>query len=124
MVEVKPLPIVTQQPQGLSVCPNTAAAFNVVVNGTNTTYQWKYSGQNIIGATTSIYTIPSASVNDAGDYAVVISDACLAFVSNTATLTVNPATSIIMQPAAQTTCLGGSVSLTTVAGGDNGGWYR
>lgn len=118
-LEVKPTPVVNQQPQAQAVCPGTSATFNVSVAGTNTTYQWRFNGQAINGATGNSYTIPTVSASDAGDYAVVILDACLAFVSNNATLTVNPATSIIMQPAAQTTCLGSSISLMTIAGGDN-----
>jgi len=54
------------------------------------TYQWQFNGTNILDATNASYSVDSATLTDAGAYAVTVSS----FVGNTsqsASLTVNPA---------------------------------
>jgi hypothetical protein len=53
-----------------------AVTFSINVAGIGPfTYQWLFNGAVINGATSSSYTIPSASFANAGSYSVVVSDA-------------------------------------------------
>ncbi|HRJ50465.1 MAG TPA: S8 family serine peptidase, partial [Phycisphaerales bacterium] len=62
--------------------------FNVSATGTSLQYQWKFNGDDIDGAVSSSYTIPSVSLSEAGNYTVVVTGACGQQTSNTAVLTV------------------------------------
>lgn len=118
-VTVRPLPVINQQPVAQSVCAGDAATFSVSVTGSNVTYQWKFNGVNITGATGATYTIPSVTDNDAGGYYVAIFEVCQNFASGWATLTVKDPTAIQTQPVSQSVCPGNNVQLVTVASGDN-----
>jgi hypothetical protein len=48
----------------------------VTATGTNLTYQWRKDGANIPGATSAVYSIPAASLDQAGNYDVVITGLC------------------------------------------------
>lgn len=70
----KPLTI-TRQPLAQTVAPGSPAQFSVIASGIGSLkYQWRKSGQAITGATQAELRIPSASLADAGDYTVVITD--------------------------------------------------
>ena len=63
--------------------------FTSVAIGTPTpTYQWKFNGSNITGATSSSYTKNNAQLSDAGNYTVVASNSAGSTTSATAVLTV------------------------------------
>lgn len=87
------------QPKNKSVSAFSPAAFSVSYRGTtNATYQWKRNGTEISGATSSSYTVPSATAASAGTYTVAIEDDRLSpssqlfnRTSRGAVLTVNPA---------------------------------
>jgi hypothetical protein len=61
-------------PASQVVAPGGAAQFGIGVATApaNYTFQWQHNGVNLPGATTGQLTIPSASINDAGAYALVI----------------------------------------------------
>ena len=76
------------------------------------------TASNISGATSSSYTTPATSSADNGAvYAVSISNAYGTVSSNNATLTVNYAPSISIQPGSQTVNAGQTVSFGVVATG-------
>jgi hypothetical protein len=87
---------ITQQPQNTGVVTNNPATFQVVATVQNgnpppqVQYQWQTNGVNISGATSSSYTLPSASLNDNSvQFDVVLSAPPAAPVtSSNATLTV------------------------------------
>ena len=54
------LPVITTQPQSQTVDANTPASFTVVASGGPFSYQWRFNGHNIAGATVSAYYIPAA----------------------------------------------------------------
>ncbi|MEI7658591.1 MAG: immunoglobulin domain-containing protein [Phycisphaerae bacterium] len=111
-------PSVTTQPSNVSVCASAAASFAVTATGTGTlAYQWRKGGVNISGATSSSYSVASASSGDAGSYDCVVTNACGSVTSSAATLTVNTAPSITTQPAASTSCVGSGASFTVAATG-------
>ncbi len=89
-VTVNPLLSISAQPVSQAVCVGAAASFSVTANGTAPlTYQWRKNGTPINGATLNNYTIPTASLSDAGGYDLVINSGCGTATSNAATLTLN-----------------------------------
>ena len=115
-------PIITLQPGTQTVCQNTGTTF--VVAGTGALgYQWQKSTDggstwnNISGAISATYTIPSTQVPDAGLYRCIVSGQCGTANSNTAQLTVNAAPAITSQPAGATLCAGANVTFSVSATG-------
>lgn len=89
----KVAPTITTQPSSQTVAEGQGASFSVAASGDQPfSYQWKKNGVNIVGATSSSYSIPSVQVSDAGDYTVVVTNGGGSATSNAATLTVNPGT--------------------------------
>jgi gliding motility-associated-like protein len=77
-------PVITTQPSNQTVCLGDEASFKVVATGTNLTYQWRFGnvdlvdGGSISGATTATLTIdPTVLLDEANNYNVVVSGACL-----------------------------------------------
>lgn len=108
---------IAQQPASQTICVTQPASLSVNATGTGLTYQWRKGGAPISGATTSSLNIPAASLADTGIYDVVITAACGSLISSPATLTVNPATTLLNQPANQTVCPGAPFSFTVAATG-------
>ena len=109
---------ITGQPAGQTVCPGGPANFTVTATGTGLTYQWRKGGVNIVGATSSSYTIASAVAGDAGSYDVVVSGTCSpAATSSAAVLIISTGVSITGQPGGQTVCPGGPATFSVVATG-------
>ena len=79
-------PVISTQPQSQTVDANTTATFSVVATGTPLTYQWRFNGVPILGATNSSYVISSVSSTNAGSYKVIIGSVT---VSAPAALSVN-----------------------------------
>jgi hypothetical protein len=79
---------ITTQPASQGVCMGSAVVLQVAANGSALTYQWRKNGVNITNATTDTYSIANAVGADAGDYDVVITNACGVVVSNVASLSV------------------------------------
>lgn len=82
-------PYITSQPQGLSVREGTNVTFTVVAGGTGPlTYQWRFNGTNLPGATASSFTRNQVQPVDAGDYSVLIANVAGTVASSTALLAV------------------------------------
>jgi ELWxxDGT repeat protein len=74
-VSIAVLPVVTTQPVSRLVKTGTAVTFSVVAGNTSSlTYQWKWNGSSISGATTASYTIRSAQTTQAGEYRCVLTN--------------------------------------------------
>ncbi|MCX8520928.1 MAG: DUF1566 domain-containing protein [Rhodoferax sp.] len=82
-------PNITIQPADQSVITNQTATFYVVATGSATlSYQWKKDGNNIAGATNSIFSTSATSKNDNGAlYSVVVSNCAGSVTSSKAMLT-------------------------------------
>ncbi|MHC1763795.1 MAG: immunoglobulin domain-containing protein [Verrucomicrobiia bacterium] len=89
-----PAPVIGPQPADITVTAGSPASFNVVVSGAGTlTYQWRFNGSPISGATASTYLINSVQSAQAGSYDVVVSNGSSSTTSSAAVLTVtNPVT--------------------------------
>src|SRR5688572_11661979 len=116
-------PVITNQPQSISVSEGSQASFSVTATGTQPiSYQWRKNGVNISGATSATYTISSVVPADAGNYSVVVSNSAGSVTSSNAALSVTPAnqspTATIATPIAGTTYAGGDVINYSGSGSD------
>ena len=100
VVTVLVRPSITTQPSSQTV--NTGDAVNLTVVAAGDApfgYQWMLDGQNIPGATSATYAIPSASALDEGKYTVTVSNGSnVTVTSRPATLSVNSAPVIAVHP--------------------------
>lgn len=86
------VPSIAAQPAPQSVITGGSVTFRIAANSSTTaSYQWFRNGVAVPGATGSSYAIASVSLDDAGDYTVVVTNAAAAVTSVPATLTVFPA---------------------------------
>ena len=118
--------VITTQPVNTGVCESEPADLNVEAVGTGLTYQW-YKGvapggtpvsnsANISGADTPNLHFNLAGLADEGSYYVVVSGACGTKTSNTVTLNVDAAITIItLEPKAEELCEGDEVNFYVVA---------
>lgn len=111
-------PSINASPVSQTVEVGDAVTFTVSATGDPApTYQWRKDGENITGAANASFTIASATLDDAADYDVVVTNSVSSQTSNAATLTVNAAPAITGQPASQTVEVGTEVTLTVTATG-------
>ncbi len=96
---------IVSQPEGQSVCPDSTATFSVTATGSGLTYVWQSStnqGQTwnaISGATDSSYTTGAVTDTDNDTrFRVLVNSSCGTLQSSVATLLINPAPVITMQP--------------------------
>jgi len=81
-------PVITNQPQSLSVAQGNNATFAVIAGGTAPLrYQWRFASTNIVGATNSTYTRTNVQLVHSGSYLVVITNSVGSVTSAPASLT-------------------------------------
>ncbi|HVZ39206.1 MAG TPA: SBBP repeat-containing protein [Candidatus Kapabacteria bacterium] len=125
-VTFHPGPVVTGTPQSTSACTGASQTFTVATSGVAATYQWRFNGTPIPGATGASYTIPSVKQSDAGSYTVAIAYApCESkpLVTAPAVLTVGSIT-IASGPDDQHVQLGQAASFSVSASGSSGLSYQ
>ena len=83
-------PIITSQPVSQSVYLGSPVSFSVSASGAGLNFQWRLDSTNISGATNATYSLACATTNDAGNYAVIVSNAGGSVTSSNAVLTVIP----------------------------------
>ena len=91
-----------------------------VVNASGTaplSYQWRFAGSNLTGATTSLLNLTNVQPTDAGNYSVVITNVVGPVTSAVATLTVLVPPSFTSQPVDQTNVIGTAASFSGLAAG-------
>jgi hypothetical protein len=82
-------PVITTQPVGQKVFKGSSATFAVLAAGNPTlSYQWRFDGTNIAGATQNLYTRTNIQSTNAGLYSVVVSNSLGVVTSSAAPLTV------------------------------------
>jgi MYXO-CTERM domain-containing protein len=109
-------PLITTQPQSVTVTAGAAAQFSVVVAADPApTYQWYFNGNAPSGATTGTYSLTAAQAANAGDYTVVVTNSVGSVTSAKATLTVNAV--VTPPPPAPSSGGGGG------GGGAPSGWF-
>lgn len=86
------LPTITTQPADQNAITGSTTTFSVAASGVpQLFYQWRKGGVSIVGATSSSLRFLSTSDKDAGSYSVAITNTGGTAVSNSALLTVLPA---------------------------------
>jgi hypothetical protein len=80
-------PAITSQPQNTSVYPAQDAAFTVAATGSAPlSFQWRFNGTNIPGATANVFTRAAVQAQDVGLYSVTISNSVGSVTSSNALL--------------------------------------
>ena len=117
-------PVITTDPFSQTKSVGESVTLTVVASGGGAsplTYQWYKGTTPIDGATADTYSIPSVTLDDAGDYKVVVNNAYAdPTTSAVATLTVTVgavAPSVLDHPDNATILVGGSATFTAQASG-------
>jgi T5SS/PEP-CTERM-associated repeat protein len=112
-------PSITMQPVNLTVTQGNNASFSVTATGDPPlSYQWRFGGNNLSGATSTSYTVIGAQAANAGNYDVVVSNNSGSVTSAVATLTVRIPPSVTQQPVSLTVTQGNNASFSVTATGD------
>ena len=111
-------PAITSQPASQTVLAGANVTFSVGVSGaTPFSYQWRYNGGNIGGATLSSFTTNNVQPASGGSYSVVVTNSYGTTNSANAVLTVHAPPAITNQPASQIVLAGSNVTFTVGATG-------
>ena len=107
------------QPQDVTSPSGSNASFTVSANGmTNYTYQWRFGGTNLAGATSASFTRTNVLSAQAGSYDVVVMNPINSVTSSVATLTIYSGTlNITNQPQNRTGVVGTNITFTVGASG-------
>jgi endonuclease/exonuclease/phosphatase family metal-dependent hydrolase len=112
-------PAITLQPQSQTIAPGSNVTFSVAATGeAPLSYQWRFNGNSITGASDSSYSITNVQFTDTGNYFVVITNGFGSVTSSVATLTVGVAPTISSQPQSQNTNVGATVVFSASASGN------
>jgi hypothetical protein len=82
-------PVITTQPTNQTVVVGGTASFSVTASGTPPlSYQWRFGGTNISGATNTTLILTNVQVSQAGNYTVLVTNLSGSIFSSNAVLTV------------------------------------
>jgi alpha-tubulin suppressor-like RCC1 family protein len=125
---VSAAPLISTQPAAQTVVAGGTATLSAGATGYPAlSYQWKFNGASLAGATNASLTLNPVRGADAGSYSVVISNALGVVTSNSATLVVNVPPSITTQPVSLASIPGSGATFTVVAAGaptPSYQWYK
>ena len=112
------VPVITTQPQNQTAVVGSSASFSVVAVGPlPLSYQWRWNGTNVAGATQSVFALGNVQTNNAGSYSVVVTNQYGSVPSGSALLTVVMGPQIAVQPQGQTVNAGGTAIFSVTATG-------
>jgi hypothetical protein len=84
------VPVIFAQPTDVTNNVGTTVAFRVTAIGpAPLSYQWRFNGTNLAGASNDLLTLTNLQLADEGSYSVVVTNAFGATISSNALLTVN-----------------------------------
>ncbi|MCH8804549.1 MAG: VCBS repeat-containing protein [Planctomycetes bacterium] len=115
---IGPLEIIAQ-PQNTGACLGERVILRVATNHPPVRYLWRKDGIVIPRATSEILVLDPITFADAGDYDVIVADACVTLFSDVTTVVVDTVPTIIAGPEDQTRCEGERVVFTVEASGPN-----
>ena len=109
---------ITRQPASATIAVGKSATLKVTATGSSDlSYQWRFNGKNISGATKSAYSLSKVSSKNAGDYTVVVKNSFGSATSAEAVLTVATPPKITQQPVASSKSAGTAVTFKVAATG-------
>ena len=110
-------PSIITQPTSQTVSDGSNAVFTVTAVGTAPlSWQWRFNGNNVAGATASNYTIADVQAGNAGNYTVVVTNAYGSVTSSVAILTrTAQAPVFVVEPIPQTVVEGDTVTFSALA---------
>jgi uncharacterized delta-60 repeat protein len=112
--------VITTQPVSQTVAAGGTVTFAVVATGNpSPTYQWKFNGSSIAGATNATLTIANAQFANLGTYSVTVSNGLATVTSNAVTLSGSGGfgPTITTGFASRSVGLGGTTSFSVTATG-------
>jgi len=112
-------PSISSGPNSLTVTQGNLASFTVNTTGDlPQSFLWRKAGVVITNSPSNVFTIVSATTNDAATYSVIVSNSSGTATSGGALLTVLVPPFVITNPVNVTTFMGNSARFAVVAGGD------
>jgi hypothetical protein len=115
---VNTLPVITDQPDSLTVVVGAAVHFDVGATGSSPlTYRWLFNSAYLAGATNSTLTLYNASPDQDGNYSVMVGNAFGSVTSSSAVLAMDKAPTVTSQPLSLTILTGQTARFTVVAAG-------
>jgi len=111
-------PAITLQPQSQTVVAGDSVTFAVNATGTvPLSFQWRFQGVDLPGATNSTLDVINAQPEDAARYDVIITNSAGSITSAIADLFVNVPPEILAQPESQSVIFGSNVTFSVTARG-------
>ncbi len=124
-VLVLQLPRITGQPTNQAVIAGTNVTISIQVSSSfPPTFQWRFNGTNLPGATGAMLSLTNVQASQAGAYSVVISNRAGVVTSGSATITVLVPPSFRYPPANQFALVSDTVVFTAEADGTGPIGYR
>lgn len=123
--EVVGPPVITAQPASRVSTSGADASFGVTAAGSSPlSYQWRFGGVPISGATERGYTRTNVQAADAGEYTVVVTNALGSVTSAVATLIVHAPPQITVHPQSRIVSAGSNVIFAVTASGSPSPVYQ
>ena len=120
-------PLITTSPVSQSAAVGSSVSLSVEAAGTAPlSYQWRFNGTNLSGATSATLTLTNVQLTQAGNYSVLVANLFGATNSVPAALTIGLPPSVTQFPQSQTAECGGGATFTASATGTaplNYQWY-
>jgi hypothetical protein len=112
------LPFITLQPFSRTSVGGSPVTFTVAAEGTpSLSYQWRFDGTNIAGATSTSLSLPFPGASDSGLYSVRVSNSFGAIISADAFLGVVPLVAVGDDSLGQTDVPGSATNVIAIAAG-------
>ena len=117
-------PTITTHPQSQIGTQGLSKTFTVVASGGALSYQWRFNGTDLPGATNASLLLTNLQTSHAGDYSVLVTNPVGAATSATAALTVRVPPTITTPPESQAVVRGQSATFTVSADGTSPFGYQ
>jgi hypothetical protein len=109
---------IIEGPESIDAKPGGNVTFSVKATGTGRlSYQWRFNGTPISGATDSILSLQNVQLQNTGPYTVTVTDSIGSTTSDPAVLRVLVRPTFVQQPTPQTAVVGDTVEFQVVMAG-------